>query len=390
MGKIIIHVDMNAFFAAVEKILHPELKDKPVAVGGTTSRSIITTACYIARKYGVKGAMPTYKAKQLCPHLVVVHSTMGVYSQYRDKFIDIIEQYTDKIEIASIDECYADLTSYEFGNKNPLQIIKEIQDRIFNEVGLMCSIGVSYNKFLAKMGSDLKKPMGLTVIRKKDIPKLIWPLPIGDMYGIGKKSAPRFIEIGIETIGDLANADKEDYQLRKLMGINLDYMINLANGIGNDKLTLEDEQCKSIGHSRTLDADIDDFDTLLIHLKYVGNLVAQRAQKYEMMGLNVGITIKYFDFTIANRSTMLLEYTNDVNVINSVAIKLFEKNFNGKKVRLLGVRLAELNHKGEIQVQTKIDFSQSIQKKKDNDIQNIIKDINNKLNKKLLKTAKED
>ena len=215
MSKIILHVDMNSYFATVEKILDPSLKDKLIVVGRDSSRGVVSTACYIARKYGIHSAMPIYKAKQLCPNLVIINGHYDKYEEFRDKFLKILYEYSSKIEVASIDECYVDISEYFIMNPTlePLKVIENIQKRIFDETELICSIGVAPNKFLAKMGSDYKKPMGLTVIRLKDVQSILWPIKIEDMYGIGKKTAPRLKEIDIKTIGDLAKESVENVEM---------------------------------------------------------------------------------------------------------------------------------------------------------------------------------
>ena len=171
MKRIILHIDMNAYFASVAQIADPRLKGKPVAVGGKSSRSIITTASYEARRYGVKSAMPVFMAKELCPDLIIVNSDFSLYEKYTRLFVEIIKRYSIKIEMASIDECYVDMSEELINNPEPMKVVEDIQDKIFNELGLPCSIGVAPNKFLAKMASDMKKPLGITVLRKRDVEK---------------------------------------------------------------------------------------------------------------------------------------------------------------------------------------------------------------------------
>lgn len=393
MARIILHVDMNAFFATVEKILDPSLQDKPIVVGHDSSRGVVSTACYIARKYGIHSAMPIYKAKQLCPNITIVNSHFDKYEEFRDKFLNILFEYSNKIEVASIDECYVDISEYFLINKhlNPFETIKNIQKRIYNETKLLCSIGISINKFLAKMASDLKKPMGITVIRKKDISNILWPIKIDDMYGIGKKTAPRLKEIGINTIGDLANYDPSSKLLYNILGKNTERFIKLANGIDNSRIIVEDVNNKSIGHSVTLLNNTDDIDVLIDTIKDLTKKVSFRAIEQNLLGNNIGITLKYSDFTTCNRSIKIKKYTNNYNDIIEVGIKLLESNYEGEMVRLVGISLNNLLESGNINYQPQIELNKyNINNSNNfNKTDDIIAQINNKYNKKIVKKGNE-
>ena len=391
MGKVILHIDMNAFFATVEKILDPSLKDKPIVIGHDSSRSVVSTACYLARKYGIKSAMPMYKAKQLCPHITIVNGHYDQYEIFRDKFLKIIYEYTKIIEVASIDECYADLTEYINKNKNvdAYKIIKEIQDRIFNETKLLCSIGVAPNKFLAKMASDYKKPMGITIIRLKDVPSILWPISIDYMYGIGKKTAPRLKNIDILTIGDLAKSNEENTELKKILGKNTRRYIDLANGIDNSIVIVEEPNNKSIGHSLTLPNNTSDFDIIHDYIKELAKRVSNRAKEQRLLGNNVGIVLKYSDFSVCNRSIKIRKYTNSYEDIIATATKLLENNFNGEVIRLVGVTLNDLLEEGTITYQSTIDFNKKVEEIKDSKTDEIISSINKKFNKNIVKKASD-
>jgi len=391
MGKIILHVDMNAFFATVEKILDPSLENKPIAVGGNSSRGVISTACYIARKFGVKSAMPTYRAKQLCPNLTIVRGHYDKYEEFRDKFLKILSEYSNIIEVASIDECFVDITDHFIKNPslNPFDEIKKIQDRIYNETKLLCSIGVAPNKFLAKMASDYKKPMGITIIRIKDVQEILWPIKINDMYGIGNKTAPRLINLGINTIGDLAIQDVDNPLLKKIFGKNLQRYINLANGIDDTPLVTESLNNKSIGHSTTLESNTSEYDILLERLKKLAKKVSLRAIEDKLVGNNISIVLKYSDFTVCNRSKTINKYTNKYEDIVNVLTKLFETNFNGENVRLVGVSLNNLIDQSNVQYQESINFNVNKNKHVDNTTKELIDQINTKYNKKVVKKANE-
>ena len=188
MSKIIMHIDLNAFYATAETIKDPSLVGKPLIIAGSSRRGIVSTASYEARKYGIRSAMPTYMALKLCPDVVIRGVDFALYQKLSNEFFSYIKRYTNIIEIASIDECYADMTECMKDVKDPYKFLEELMDLLYRETKLKCSIGLAPTKFLAKMGSDYKKPMGITIIRRKDIKKILWPLPIKDMNGIGKKN----------------------------------------------------------------------------------------------------------------------------------------------------------------------------------------------------------
>ena len=218
-GRVILHVDMNSFYASVEMAYDPKLKGKPLAIAGNPEerRGIIVTCSYEARKLGVKTTMPVWEAKKLCPQLIVMKPNFERYRMASHGMFDILQQYSDLVEPVSIDEGYVDITeSFELGS--PLEIAEKIQKQILTQLDLPCSIGIAPNRFLAKMASDMKKPLGITVLRKRDVKQVLWPLPVIEMHGVGKKSAEKLNHHQIFTIGDLAMAN--EIQLKALLGIN--------------------------------------------------------------------------------------------------------------------------------------------------------------------------
>jgi DNA polymerase-4 len=260
MQKIIFHIDMNAYFASVEEILNPKLINKPLIVSGYSKKSVVSCPNYIARKYGIKAAMPVYKAIQLCPTVNICIPKMKEYQRFHNKFISIIKtKLSNLIEIVGIDECYVDVT--HLSNKTePIKLAKMIQNKIFTTTGLKSSIGISSNKFLAKMASDLKKPMGISTLFQNEIQEKIWPLDVGDMFMIGKKTAQVLKDQGINTIGDLANYDEKI--LSKLLNKNFLEYKAMANGFGSDVLDLEGSDPKSIGTSMTFNNNTNYFDEI--------------------------------------------------------------------------------------------------------------------------------
>ena len=385
MKKVIVHIDLNAFFASVEEVKNPSLKNKPVGIGGHGKRGVISTANYVARKYGVHSAMPVSQALKLCPNLILVQESYDDYIKYSNAFFSMIRKYLgDKIEVASIDECYVDFTDYKDKCTDPISYLKEMQKDVYNTLGLGCSIGLSYNKFLAKMASDLKKPMGFTVIRNKDVSSLIWPLPINDMFGVGKKTAPRLKEIGINTIGDLANYD-DIYTLRAILGKNYIFYKSNANGIDNSEVIYQKVDAKSIGNSTTYEKDLEDESEIRQALKVLSKSVSDSVISQNMLGFTVSITIRYYDFYTITRSMTVSEPICNEEEIYLRAVSLFERNYDNRPVRLLGVTLSSLKEKREVLQQMSI-FDLNINKKTTTEI---INDLNKLLDGNYLKKASE-
>ena len=349
MAKVIVHIDLNCFFATCEEIIDPTCVGKPMAVAGNSKRGIVSTANYEARKYGVHSAMPTYMAKRMCPNLIIKDHHFDLYVAKSKEFFSFVKKYTPIIEIASIDECFADFTEVIKDVKDPLSFFKNMQMDLFKKTQLKCSMGISINKFLAKMGSDMKKPMGITIIRKKDIEKMLYPLPIDDMFGVGKKTAPRLKKLGIKTIGDLAN--NSDEEVIKTLGKFYYVLQDWAHGIGDDNIVVEPPEPKSLGHSQTLYDDTNDFDELKALLSNLCSAVAKEAKFKKKKGTTVQVVIKDFEFKTINRSITLDYYFNDYETIYNYALKLLEKNLNGTLVRLIGVTLQNLVDEKEIVVQ---------------------------------------
>ena len=385
MSRVILHIDMNAFFAACHAVDNPSLKGKPIAVGSNSGKGVLSTASYEARKFGVNSAMPVFMAKKKCPELIIVESDFELYRRKSVEFLSVIRRYSPVIEVASVDECYVDITQSIMGEKEPLEYIKSIQDAIYNEVGLGCSIGVAPNKFLAKMASDYKKPMGITVIRKKDVEKILWPIKINDMFGIGKKTAPKLNAIGINTIGDLAKYGDID-TLRNILGKNYYGLIQCANGEGDDKVVTEEDDPKSIGNSITLSENTTSIDEME---KVLGELLDSSLSRMNGASLEckgVSITIRYSDFSNVSRSTSFKDKTNDRKVLFSKVCKLLEENYEeGREVRLLGVTLRNLVEvKEKVKQLNLFEYQSEVD---DDKIKKIINEINNKLGYEAVKKA---
>ena len=385
MSRVILHIDLNAFFATCHQIENPSLRGKPIAVGGKNEKGVLSTASYEARKFGVNSAMPVFIAKKKCPQLIIVESDFELYHRKSNDFFNIIKRYSPIIEVASVDECYVDLTNAIINENEPLEYIKNIQKTVYEETGLGCSIGVAPNKFLAKMASDYKKPMGITVIRKKDVSSILWPIDIKDMYGVGKKTAPRLRNIGINTIGDLANYEDID-TLRNVLGKSYYTLVRWANGDGDDVVNMEEEDPKSIGNSITLMEKTTSIEEMEKVLGELLDTSLDRMKKASLECKSVSITIKYSDFSVSSRSTSFKDKTEDRKVLYSKICKLLEENYQeGREVRLLGVTLKNL-----VEVKDKVKQLNifEYQNEVDNDkIKKIINEINDKLGYEALKKA---
>ncbi len=340
MSRVYFHIDLNAFFASCEELLDPSLKGKPLVVGGKSRRSVISTANYEARKYGIHSAMPMQQAEKLCKDLVIVNGHYAFYSDMSHQFMQIIHSYTDLVEKASIDECYADMTDVICRYPKPLDVAFEIQRRVLEETGLRCSIGIGPNMFLAKMASDMKKPMGITVLRIRDVPEKMWPLPIKEMQGIGKRTVPLMEDLNIHTIKDLATYQDLN-ALKPVLGKNIESMIKRANGY-DDRTLMTDYDSKSMGISETLLEDVTDYDELRGLIRTLCRRLSKRLKEAHKAGYHVSMRICYYDFRNANKSKKLSApiWTSDDLFVQAMII--FDSSYEEEEaVRLIGVSVSD-------------------------------------------------
>src|SRR5690625_998198 len=341
-GRVIFHIDMNCFYASVEMAHQPELKGKPVAIAGNPEerKGIIVTSSYEARDKGVKTTMPVWQAKKLCPELIIMRPNFERYRQASQQIFNMLRKVTPFVEPVSIDEGYLDITDCEeLGN--PLQIAHYIQQMILKELDLPCSIGIGPNKFLAKMASDMKKPLGITVLRKRDLPQQLWPLPIEKMYGVGKKTAKKMHEVNITTIGELANADI--YMISQLLGINGERLIQRANGIDPRQVDPDSvHDFKSIGNSTTLRFDTVDEIRIKKVLSELSERVEERLIRRNLKGKTVQLMIRYNDRHTITRSRKLPKYIQSKDEILPIVLSLLTEHWTKKPVRLLGVTVQDL------------------------------------------------
>ena len=317
-GRVIFHVDINAYFASAELLKNSALEGQPVAVAGLSRRSVVSTASYEARAYGVHSAMPLHEALRKCPDLIVVQGDYQWYEELSRRFFDFLRRYTLSVEPASIDEGYMDVTETIRRYRRPLDLAWQIQQGLYDELRLPVSIGVAPNKFLAKMASDMRKPMGITVLRRQEIAKKLWPLSIEAMFGIGKKSVPLLQREGILTIGDVADPVNERAIMR-ILGPHAYTMISHARGIGSNKLSYTTTS-RSISQSTTLDEDVEEYQEMAVTLRTLARRLARRAAQEEVKGRLISVSIRYSDFRNAVRSTTLDHYVNDEKTIYEHAL----------------------------------------------------------------------
>ncbi|WNS46915.1 DNA polymerase IV [Paenibacillus sp. MMS20-IR301] len=351
-GRVILHVDMNAFYCSVHEAENPEqYKGKATAVAGSVEarRGIIVTCSYAARRLGISTGMQVQKALRICPSLILIKPDFHLYRKYSGAFMQIAYSYTPLLEAVSIDECYLDITgSRQFGT--PLQIAGEIQRRIMEELSLPCSIGVAPNKLLAKIASDLKKPNGISVLRLRDVPSVLWDKPCNEMFGIGGKTAEKLRKLGIYNIGQLAAADEA--MLIGHFGVLGAWLKRAGNGIDHGSVNPEREQSKSIGHTTTLPQDVVGLGEARPVLLNLCDQVARRLRKQGLVAAGVQLTIRTPDMKTITRSRQLEAPTESAEDIYKAACDQFARHWKGDKpVRLLGVTLHGLTPKEEAAIQ---------------------------------------
>ncbi|MCK1998369.1 DNA polymerase IV [Psychrobacillus psychrodurans] len=346
-GRIILHIDLNSFYASVEQVYNPELKGKPIAIAGNPSerRGIIITCSYEARALGVKTTMNVVEAKRRCPELVILPPNFDRYRDSSKRFFNLLREFTSLLEPVSIDEGFLEITKLS-ENRHALTIAHEIQARIWNELSLPCSIGVAPNKFLAKTASDMKKPMGITILRKRDVPNVLWQLDVIEMHGIGSRTAEKLNVVNIKTIGDLANTD--EHKIRSMLGKNGERLRQHANGEDNrevDPNSIYDT--KSVGNSMTLPKDITDLYKLRQTIEKLSKKVADRLLAKRLAGKTVIIYIRDADWNNQTRSKTVSNSVQSKEEILDIAWSLFQKYWDESPVRLLGVTVSNVINKNE-------------------------------------------
>ena len=342
----IIHIDMDAFFAAVEQKDHQEYKDKPLIVGGRPeARGVVSTCSYEARKFGVHSAMPTKQALQKCPDAILIEPRIERYKEISLQIRSVFYEYTDLVEPMSLDEAYLDVTENKKDNPSATWIAKEIKQKIFEKTGLTSSAGISFNKFLAKMASDIQKPDGLTVITPKEADSFIESLKIKDFHGVGPATEKKMHDIGIFTGKDLKKWNKPD--LIKHFGKAGSYYYDIAQGI-DDRPVEPNRERKSIGAEYTFPEDVDDINIILQTAGKLMDEVLSGLDNMSKQGKTLTIKVKYSNFQSITRSKTASMPITGKDVIMGLIQELIKKTEIGeRKVRLFGISIAKLEKKGQ-------------------------------------------
>ncbi|MGD8560423.1 MAG: DNA polymerase IV [Gammaproteobacteria bacterium] len=340
---MIIHADMDAFYVSVELLDKPQLRDKPVAVGGPSrTRGVVSAANYIARQYGVHSALPCAIATRRCPDLVLLKPRIAIYAEYSQKIKNIFLRYTPVIEPLALDEAFLDAEASKklFGDSP--SIGRKIKQDIKNELGLTVSIGIAPNKFIAKIASDIDKPDGFVVVRPGEIQQFLDPLPVTRIWGIGKVSSAKLKRRHIHTIGDLRKLPQS--QLREWFGKHGDHLHQLANGI-DPRPVVTDHQAKSISHECTYDEDLHDTGTIEAQLLHLTEQVAARIRHSELKGRTITIKVRYGDFKTITRSHSVTEPTNNTAAVWQVVKQelIPRVDLSRQGIRLLGVGVSHFN-----------------------------------------------
>ena len=383
---------MNCFFVSCEVAENPDLKGKKIAVApnGSDRKGIILAASYEARPYGVKSAMRVSDALRKCPDLIIVEPTMGLYGEYSRKFFEYFLKITPLVEPASIDEGYLDVTDV----CEPSEIMNlayKIQKDLLELYNLPCSIGIAPNKFLAKMASDMKKPLGITVLRKREVPEKLWPLPIGDMIGVGKKTLETLTAIGIKTIGDLANY-KDLNLLKEVIGDNnTNGLYAHAHGIGSNEVDVNRfNDVSSISNSQTFDHDEYDVTKMKLLMKLLTNTICNRLEKHSLKAYNFTLQLKYNNFKVTSKSTTLKNPTSDSRKVYKLFEDIFDDFYDTSfPLRLIGVAASKVIEAHDEIKQLSI-FDSLEEEQKEVTIDNLIKIINNEVGSMALKRGIKD
>ena len=360
LQRKIIHVDMDAFYASVEQFDNPELRGKPVAVGGTSDRGVVSAASYEARKFGVRSAMSSVIAIQNCPDLIFVKSNFKRYHEVSNQIRKIFYEFTDKVEPLSLDEAYLDVTENKKGNPSATLIAEEIRKKIKEKTGLNASAGISINKFIAKVASDMNKPNGQKTVAPQEVIQFLEKLEIKKFFGVGKVTAQKMYRLGIFTGKDLKEKTKK--YLEQHFGKSGKFYYQVVRGEHFSEVKPSRTR-KSLAAERTFSKNISSEIFMITKLEIIAKEVEKRLKKSKVAGKTITLKIKYSDFTLQTRSKTLPYYISDKNVIVETVKELLYQSTMKNSVRLLGISLSNLNTKegkpilkNEIAVQLKLAF----------------------------------
>lgn len=385
--RIIFHIDLNAFFASCEMAVNPALKKVPLGIGGHHERGVLTTANYRARKFGVTSAMPVAEAKRRCPSLVVLPVNFPLYKEKSQAFFDYLRTFTSRIEPASIDEAYLDVTDI-VKDKDPVALAKKMQSDLKSNHDLPCSIGIAPNRFLAKMASDHKKPEGISIFRKREVKELLWPYPIEAMHGIGAKTVPNLKLLGIQTIGDLAMYQDTE-KLSKFLGSSTQAF--QAKAWGHDETPVEPgkDQAQSIGQSRTYDPPLFTIQDVLNVLEALTQFVHQRLIDADVKTKSIAIGLRYSSFDTRSKQTSLAFHTDDLGTMIETVERLCEQLYEEMPITLVSVSATQLEKKARLVDQINL-FDVSTFPSKADALEDTLDKINAHYDKSILKKGWTD
>lgn len=339
MKRCIIHVDMDAFFAAVEQRDNSILRGQPVIIGGLSGRGVVSTASYEARKFGVRSAMPMVEARRRCPQGVFLTGNYDKYSKVSRQIMEILSEFSPVIEPLSIDEAFLDMTGTEWLYPDIEAVAKQVKERIKSELGLIASVGVAPNKFLAKLASDLEKPNGLVIITQDEAEKRLKDLPVSRLWGVGATTAASLNKVGIHTIGQLAQTDCA--VLEKHCGKLAYELHKLAHGL-DDRPVISQHQPKSIGKETTFEVDISSRQQIEAELLLLAEKVGWRLRRYGYSARTIMLKVRFASFRTITRSKTLPEPTNFDEVIYKIVQEIWQNTAMTEGVRLLGISTANL------------------------------------------------
>ena len=351
----IIHIDMDAFYASVEELDNPELKGKPVVVGGSEIRGVVAAANYEARKFGVRSAMSGIQAKRNCPDIIFVRPRFERYKEISQKIRAIFKDYTDLVEPLSLDEAYLDVTQNKKGNPSASLIAQEIRQRIYSELGLCASAGISVNKFVAKIASDFNKPNGQKTVNPDEVEGFLEALDIRKFHGIGKVTTDKMYQLGIFTGKDLKTKTQEFLEIN--FGKSGGFYFNIVRGIHNSEVK-PNRISKSVAAVHTFNENLTSEIFMQEQLERIAAELEKRLKKHSISGKTVTLKIKYSDFTTQTRSKTLPYYIADKGLLYETAKELLYQERMKDSVRLLGISLNNLNTgiKKTVVVQLKFEF----------------------------------
>lgn len=345
--RVILHVDMDAFYAQVEQLLRPELRGKSVIVGlGDFRRGVVTACSYEARAFGVKAGMPGLEAIRLCPDAIVVRGSMDSYTYFSGKVREVFSDFTPIVEPASIDEAYLDVTGCMRLHTDAVALAASVKAEMRRRLSLICSVGVSVNKHLAKVASALEKPDGLTTMWPHELRTKLFPLDVSKLYGVGPVATRNLNSLGIYRVGDLAEAPVS--LLKTCLGSSADHFKKIANGQDNSPLHTHDNMSseKSISHSKTFSCDTSDIEYLRSAILHLSDKVVSRMKGRGFLAATVSLKVRFADFTTITRDRSFRQPTDDIRMVYRTACdQLPEDRVKREKVRLLGVRVANLSER---------------------------------------------